>query len=592
MKLTVLSVFLALGLAAAPAGLGADSLPALVRLLGETRDVQVQVDVLRGMRDALAGATRLPMPAGWEGIEGGLARSENAEVRNLSRMLGLKFGSVAASKALREVLEDRTADAGTRQEALRALVGVRDETLPARLRNLLTDPALRGAAVRALATFDDPANGPALLAAIPNLGGSDRRDALGSLASRPQTARALLAEIEKGGVPKTDLTAELVRQLRNLKDEAVTAALTRVYGAVREVSADKQNEIARYKRLYYAGGSTPGDAIRGRTVYAKICQQCHTLFEVGGKVGPDLTGSNRGDLDYILQNILDPNAVIPNEYQASTIDLKDGRVVTGIVQRQDDRSVVVSTANETLVLARSEIEEIARSQLSMMPEGLLQPLADQEYRDLIYYLGRSGQAPLLATADTANLFFNGQDLALWHGAEGLWSVEQGQIVARPTAALAQPEYLKSDLVVGDFRLVVRVRGAGEPGAKPASVVIRGEPRADGSIQGYRVVLTGRQAGLIEAAGGGGGGGGEVSAGKVGEPGPTPADGWTVCEIVALGDRVQTAVNGRGVADLRDPSGARQGLLALVLAAGERSETRWRDLTFEVPPKPGLTTVVR
>jgi putative heme-binding domain-containing protein len=165
---------------------------------------------------------------------------------------------------------------------------------------------------------------------------------------------------------------------------------------MRESAADKEKEIKRYKAIYQAGGSQPGDASRGRAVFAKACQQCHVLFDAGGKVGPDLTGSNRGDLDYILQNIVDPNAVIPNDYRAWNLETKDGRSLTGLLKQQDERAVTLVTANETVVLPRKEIESLRESQLSMMPEGLLQTFNDQEVRDLIYYLRGPGQAPLPA----------------------------------------------------------------------------------------------------------------------------------------------------------------------------------------------------
>ena len=161
----------------------------------------------------------------------------------------------------------------------------------------------------------------------------------------------------------------------------------------------KQQEIEKYRAIFRAGGSQPGNALRGRVVFTKTCHQCHTLFNTGGKVGPDLTGSNRGDLDYVLQNIVDPNAVIPNEYRASTIEAKDGRVLTGIVKEQNDKTLTVATANEMLTLARNEIDSVQQSQLSMMPEGLLQPLSDQEVRDLLYYLSRPGQVPLPVAAE-------------------------------------------------------------------------------------------------------------------------------------------------------------------------------------------------
>ncbi|MGE3312914.1 MAG: family 16 glycoside hydrolase, partial [Limisphaerales bacterium] len=449
--------FLALFLLQAIATHSAESLPSLVRLLGTSTDPSFQVDVLRGLRDATQGRTRLPMPDGWESVEAKLVASDHAEVRALATSLGLTFGSPSALATLRSTLRDPAAPTAQRQEALRALLGVRDATLPATLQALLADPALRGAAARALAAFDDPGTGPALLAAYTSLAGSERRDALATLASRPVYARALLTAIADGAIPPTDLTAELVRQLRNLKDDPVNHALTQVYGTIRDVPADKQAEIDRYKRIYRAGGSTPGDAIRGRTVYARICQQCHALFDVGGQVGPDLTGANRGDLDYLLQNIIDPNAVIPNEYRASTLEMKDGRVVTGIVKQQDALSIVVATATETVRLPRADVVEIIPSGLSMMPEGLVAPLADQEFRDLIYYLSRSAQNPMLATPDTANLFFNGADLSLWQGDETTWSATQGEIVARTATVAPANRTLRSDLVAGDFQLTLRFR---------------------------------------------------------------------------------------------------------------------------------------
>src|SRR5204863_27437 len=83
-------------------------------------------------------------------------------------------------------------------------------------------------------------------------------------------------------------------------------------------------------------------------VYAKTCQQCHTLYAVGGKVGPDITGSNRANLDYLLENVFDPSAVIPKEYAATRFNLADGRDITGILKGETPAAVTVVTENETL----------------------------------------------------------------------------------------------------------------------------------------------------------------------------------------------------------------------------------------------------
>jgi putative heme-binding domain-containing protein len=372
----------------------ADPLPMLVHVLRGTSDSELQLDILRGLSAAFKGRRQVPMPKGWEAVEAQLEGSPNADVRALAQSLSLTFGSTWALVTLRKTASDRSADLNTRRTALNSLLDTKDAGLPPLLQQLLNDADLRGAAVRGLAAYDDPKTPAAILAVYNSLDGSEKRDALNTLASRAAFAEPMLAAIAQGTIPRNALTAEIIRQMVNLKNAGIDAELQKVYGVIRESSADKQKEIERYKRIYRAGGSQPGDAPRGRAVFARICQQCHTLFEAGSKVGPDLTGSNRVDLDYILQNIIDPNAVIPNDYRASTAEMKDGRSITGLVKQQDDKSVTVITQNETLTLPRNEIQSLQQSELSMMPEGLLAPLTDQETRDLLYYLSRPGQVPL------------------------------------------------------------------------------------------------------------------------------------------------------------------------------------------------------
>src|SRR6185503_7687827 len=198
---------------------------------------------------------------------------------------------------------------------------------------------------------------------------AEKREALNALAARAAYAKTLMAAIGDGRVAKNALTADLIRQLRNLKSDDINAALTKVYGTIRETTADKRAEIDKYRRIYGAGGSQPGDGSRGRVVFNKVCAQCHTLFDTGGKVGPDITGANRADLNYLLETIIDPNAVIPNEYRATEIETKDGRSLTGIVKIMGDKSLQLQTANEVITLPREEIGTMRQIESSMMPEG-------------------------------------------------------------------------------------------------------------------------------------------------------------------------------------------------------------------------------
>lgn len=376
----------------------ADALPRLAQILVESEDPQLQLDILRGLNAALQGRRSAPMPAGWEAVEARLASSPNAEIKTLTQTLSLTFGSPRARTALKETAANPQADPAARRTAVESLLAARDPDLPPLLQQLLSDPGVRSAALRGLAAYDDATTPSAILAVYVRLTPAEKREALNALVSRPAFAKPLLAAVAAGTVPKADLTADVVRQLRNLKDAEVAAQITEVWGVMKETSPDMQAEIEKMKRLYWAGGSTPGDAPRGRVVYNKVCAQCHQLFDAGGQVGPDITGANRSDLDYLLQNILFPNAVIPNEYRSSILETQDGRVVMGVVKRQDANGYTVQTATELVQLPRNEVEKVEQSEQSMMPEGLVEQLQEQEIRDLLYYLSRPGQVPLPADA--------------------------------------------------------------------------------------------------------------------------------------------------------------------------------------------------
>lgn len=574
----------ALLFSAAPHSLAAEdpAVTAMLQIVRDSGDAQLQIDILRGVSEALRGKRDVPMPAGWAELERKLGTSGNEQLRLLVQSLGVVFGSDQALEQLRKVAADPGGDPATRRAALDSLLTSRDEQLPAMLQRLLGDPALRAQALRGLARFETPGTAQAILKVYPALNAAEKRDALNTLASRASYAAPLLAAADTGDVPKRDLTAELMRQLRNLKSPEIDAQIQKVWGAFREASADKKQEIEKYTRIYRAGGSTPGDAIRGRAVFARTCQQCHTLFEVGGTVGPDITGSNRGDLQYILENIVDPNAVIPNDYRSTTVATKDERVLTGIVKKDDANSLTIATANETLTLPKGDIDTVQLSEISMMPEGLLAPLTDQEIRDLIYYLSRPGQVPLMATPETVAYFFNGKDLGGWEGNDELWRVENGEIVGSSKTGLKRNEFLTGQMVFGDFRLVCKVKLT--PNSENSGIQFRSEPLPDGEVKGYQAdVGAGWWGKLYEEHGR------AILWDKPGEQWVN-RDGWNTYEILAVGHKIRTAINGKLCVDLDDPKGATQGVIAFQLHSGGPMEVRYKDFEVEVNPKPELKTL--
>jgi putative heme-binding domain-containing protein len=124
------------------------------------------------------------------------------------------------------------------------------------------------------------------------------------------------------------------------------------------------------------------------------CGKCHTLFGEGGQVGPDLTPYQRGDLDRLLLNVVNPSAEIREGFEGYIVETKTGRVVTGFLADQDNRVVVLRGVDgQSLVIPRSEIEDMRRSDRSVMPEETLKDLTEQQVRDLFAYLRSSQPLP-------------------------------------------------------------------------------------------------------------------------------------------------------------------------------------------------------
>jgi putative membrane-bound dehydrogenase-like protein len=544
---------------------------ALVAALGKAESVDHQLAYLRGLQEAVKGRRQTAVPTGWAAVYAELAASESADVRSQAQTLAVSFGDESALAALRGTLADPTAPLPGRQAALAALVEARDKKLPALLHKLVAEPALRPAVVRGLAAFDDPATPAVLLAAYPTVAPAERRDMLATLAARPAYGRALLDAVASKSVPSADVPAEVLRQLRNLGDPALSAKIEAVWGTVRETAADRKQLIAAWQTKL-ANPDPPADPSHGRAVYAKTCQQCHTLFGAGGKVGPDITGANRADLGYLLENLFDPSAVIPKEYAATKLDLADGRVVTGIVKDETPRTLTVVTATETLTVPVADVDERTPSPLSMMPDDVVRQLPEPELRALVAYLRSPAQVPVAATADTAKDFFNGKDLTGWVGDPKLWSVENGELVGK-SPGLKRNEFLRSDLTASDFRLTLKVKLV--PNAGNSGIQFRSEPLADGEMRGAQADIgVGWWGKLYEERGRG------LLWPESGEAHVKPGD-WTEYVVEAVGDKVKTFINGKPCVDLTDPKLARRGLFAFQLHSGGPFEVRFKDIRLEV-----------
>jgi putative heme-binding domain-containing protein len=248
-----------------------------------------------------------------------------------------------------------------------------------------------------LAAFDSPAAPRTILDVYGKLTPEEKADAINTLVSRASFASALLEAVKQGTVPARDISPFAARQIHVLKDPRLPPLVREVLGEVRSVAKDKTAEIARYKEFLTAGALSTANPSQGRALFQRTCAACHTLFGEGGKLAPELTGSQRSNLDYILENVVDPNAVVWNQYRATYFETTDGRLISGVVLRENESTVTIQTQTGVVTLPRQEVTARQTSALSLMPEGLFAALTQREIVDLIAYLHSSSQVPLPAT---------------------------------------------------------------------------------------------------------------------------------------------------------------------------------------------------
>jgi len=244
---------------------------------------------------------------------------------------------------------------------------------------------IQEAVLQALQTIDDDSVPAAILARYKKLPGNLRDRGRDILVSRPAWAARMVNAVEAGEIAAPDVSLDQVRRLMLHQDKSLNSRAEKLWGRVRVLtSSEKNGRIEAVSRLLPKG---TGDLPRGKLLSQKLCQNCHQLFGEGQKVGPDLTAVDRKNLRVLLQNVIDPSSVIREGFGQYVVETKDGLVLTGLIAESSDESMTLLDAkNVRTTVPRTRIDEMKASDASIMPEGILDPLTDQEIRDLIRYL--------------------------------------------------------------------------------------------------------------------------------------------------------------------------------------------------------------
>jgi putative heme-binding domain-containing protein len=309
-----------------------------------------------------------------------------------SPALKVRQGDEKATDDALKLIADEKADRKQRLQFVQVFGEVRQPRAVPILLTLVEkskDDALRQAALASLQSYPDEKIGAEVTRLYTSLPEDVRSVAQTLLASRKTWALELLkavdaGKIERGLVPETALRKVLLHG-----DKGLAELVKKLWGEVQGATTEEmKRRIVELSKVIQSGSGNP---YPGRKLYVENCGKCHTLFGQGGQVGPDLTPFQRGDLERLLVNVVNPSAEIREGFETFVIETKNGRLLTGFLADQDNRVVVLRGVDgQSLIIARDEIEEMRKGDRSVMPEDTLKGLSEQQLRDLFAYL-RSSQ---------------------------------------------------------------------------------------------------------------------------------------------------------------------------------------------------------
>ncbi len=212
------------------------------------------------------------------------------------------------------------------------------------------------------------------------------KEGLTALTSRAPLALALVKAMADGKFDKKQLTALHLRQMTNLGSAELNAQLEKTWGKFNPTSETAKATIAKYRKLFNEAPLWAYDAGKGNEVFTKVCAACHAHGGGDAKIGPDLGGAWRNGVDYFLENIADPNAVIGDAFQLTIVTKKDGSVVAGAVEKESAESVTLRTLTESVTVPAVDITKREKLPQSLMPPGLLEAMSEREVIELLKFL--------------------------------------------------------------------------------------------------------------------------------------------------------------------------------------------------------------
>ena len=351
----------------------------LVAAISERSDVQT--DLLNGLLSGMEGNSELKEPFNWSMTYKRL--QSDTELSSKADEIAQNFGNAEVAKKLLTIINDSAANLEEKKNAIQRLAAKQNLVLQKLIPKLLGDEDLRLEGIKAIAAYDSQDLGRTLFQKYGSLTPTEKEEAILTLASRPIYGQFLGNALKNGIISKSDIPAHVVLQLRTVLGNG----FVEIWGHIDDISQTLQVEYRKFSALLTDEAISKASTSRGKEIFQRTCAMCHMLHGEGGNIGPDLTGSNRTNTTYLMSNILNPSGDVQEDYKLVVVTTQDGRTYSGNIIGENDRNITLRVVGQDPVnINKSQILTRDVSEKSMMPEGLLNNLNNEEVLDLIAYL--------------------------------------------------------------------------------------------------------------------------------------------------------------------------------------------------------------
>jgi putative heme-binding domain-containing protein len=345
---------------------------------------------IRALWGAYQGRSQVDKPAYWEQLASLASKHPDPAVVRLAVLVGSIVDRADDPEPLLRMIAMKDVPLAERKAAVEAIGKIDTPEAIERLERLMEDPDLANAAAFAMRSTLSKPRAAALVERYAQASQPARTGIISALASRIDSMEVLLDAIEKNTIPQDQVDATTWRQFQSAGNWELLERARKLNKSL-ELPGNRQEMIEKEESLLTTEAIQKGDVNSGRAIWITKCANCHKLYGEGGQIGPELTGAQRSNLRYWLENILAPSALVAENYRVTALRMQDGRVITGVVVSESPRELTVQTAQERVLIFSVEIDQRSASQMSLMPEGLLEGLGQEQKASLLKYLMSSPQ---------------------------------------------------------------------------------------------------------------------------------------------------------------------------------------------------------